>query len=194
MGVSRRECAKIIGVTEAAIRKAIKAGRVSVEADGTLDPEAVRAAWVRSTDPARTGVRTGTQGTQTAPAEPAPTVLAQATVEAQLATTRIREILRAEGVVIAEGGELTFNHARTAEKIVQTWQRDQAHAKEAERLIDAKTAGRRWADEPAKLRARLLAIPGDIALELGHLSKHDLSVIDRVVRDAMAAGAGDDAP
>lgn len=33
MGVSRRECAKIIGVTEAAIRKAITAGRVSAEAE-----------------------------------------------------------------------------------------------------------------------------------------------------------------
>ena len=190
MGVSRRECAKIIGVSEAAIRKAIKSGRITAEPDGTLDPEVVREAWIRSTDPARTAVRTGSRGTQ--PVELAPAIAAQASVEAQIATTRVREILAAEGIQVE--GPLTFNDARTAEKIVQTWQRDQAHAEAQGRLIDAEAAGRRWADEIVKLRARLLAIPGDIALELSHLTKHDVSVIDRIVRDAMEAGAGDDAP
>ncbi|WP_336488302.1 hypothetical protein [Methylobacterium nigriterrae] len=185
MGVSRRECAKIIGVSEAAIRKAIKAGRITAHPDGTLDPEAVREAWIRSTDPARTAVRTGSQGAH-APLV-APDIQAQAAAKAQLATTRVGEILLAEGVVVE--GELTFNHARTAEKIVQTWQRDQAHAKEQGRLILAEEAERRWADEVVQMRARLLAIPGECAFELSHLSKHDLSVIDRIVRDAMTAAA-----
>ena len=39
------------------------------------------------------------------------------------------------------------------------------------------------------MRARLLAIPGECAFELSHLSKHDLSVIDRIVRDSMTAAA-----
>ncbi|KAB1068139.1 hypothetical protein [Methylobacterium planeticum] len=172
-------------MSEAAIRKAIKSGRITAQPDGTLDPEAVREAWIRGMDPARTAVRTGTQGAHAPVA--APEIQAQAAVEAELATTRVREILRAEGVVVE--GELTFNHARTAEKVVQTWQRDQAYAREQGRLISADEAERRWADEVVQMRARLLAIPGECAFELSHLSKHDLSVIDRIVRDAMTAAA-----
>lgn len=189
MGVSRRECAKIIGVSEAAIRKALKVGRISAEPDGNVDPEAVRKAWEKTTDPARTAVRTGAQGTQ--PSVPA-AIEAQASTEALLARTRIREILAAEGVTIADGEELTFNHARTAEKIVQTWERDRAHAEAAGRMIDAAVAERRWADEMVKLRARFLAVSGKIAMRLSHLTPHEVQEIDQVVRDAMDEAAGDD--
>ncbi|KAB1071511.1 hypothetical protein [Methylobacterium planeticum] len=57
------------------------------------------------------------------------------------------------------------------------------------RLIDAEEAGARWDDEIVKLRARLLAVPGEVALSLPHLTKHDVSEIDRVLRDAMTAAA-----
>ena len=49
---------------------------------------------------------------------------AQASVDARLALTRVREILAAEAIEVE--GPLTFNDARTAGMIVQTWQRDQA--------------------------------------------------------------------
>lgn len=195
-GISLSELARRLDRAKSGLHKLAAKGQIPKLADGSFDEAAVRAALAANTDPARQpGAFSPVHGAENGE-RPAPSaaIVAQATAEAQLATTRVREILLAEGIILGEGEPLTFNHARTAEKIVQTWQRDQAHAKEAERLIDAEAAGRRWADEVAKLRARLLAIPGDIALELSHLSKHDLSVVDRVVRDAMAAGAGDDAP
>lgn len=92
-------------------------------------------------------------------------------------------------MVIAEGEELTFNHARTAEKIVQTWERDRAHAEAAGRMIDAATAERRWADEMVKLGAQLLAASGKVAMRNPHMTPHEIASIDQVIRDIMALAA-----
>lgn len=100
--------------------------------------------------------------------------------------------MAAEGITIPEGESLDFDLARTAEKIVQTWERDRAHAEAAGRMIDAATAQRRWEGEMVKLRARLLAVSGKISMRLAHLTPHEVQEIDRIVRDAMAAAAGDD--
>jgi len=197
--VSLSELARRLGRAKSGLHKLAANGQIPKGEDGKFDEAAVREALAANTDPVRqpeafTGVHAPENG-ENAENGGRPAALAaattQATVEAHLATTRLREILSAEGVVIADGEPLTFNHARTAEKIVQTWQRDQAHAEARGRLIDAETAGRRWADEIVKLRARMLAIPGDCALELSHLTKHEVSVIDRIVRDAMDQAAGD---
>ncbi|ABK45319.1 conserved hypothetical protein [Magnetococcus marinus MC-1] len=53
MGVSIRQYAKLRGVSDAAVRKAIKAGRISKEPDGTVDPAKADAAWERNTNPAQ---------------------------------------------------------------------------------------------------------------------------------------------
>ena len=45
MGLSQRAYAKHRGVTENAVRKAVKAGRIQREPDGTIEPEAADAAW-----------------------------------------------------------------------------------------------------------------------------------------------------
>ena len=49
MGLSRRAYAKHRGCNESAVRKAIAAGRITVEADGTIDPEKADAAWAANT-------------------------------------------------------------------------------------------------------------------------------------------------
>lgn len=59
--------------------------------------------------------------------------------------------------------------------------------------LDAAEAANRWAAEMVKLRARLLAVPGQIGMALSHLTSHELQEIDRVVRDAMAVIADGDA-
>nr|CRH06150.1 conserved protein of unknown function [Candidatus Magnetococcus massalia] len=53
MGVSIRQYAKLRGVSDAAVRKAIKAGRITKEPDGTVDPAKANAAWERNTNPAQ---------------------------------------------------------------------------------------------------------------------------------------------
>jgi hypothetical protein len=52
MGISIRAYARARGVSDTAVRKAIKAGRITAEADGTIDAAKVDAQWVSNTDPA----------------------------------------------------------------------------------------------------------------------------------------------
>ena len=53
MGVSLREYARRRGVSHVAVMKAIRAGRLTPELDGTLDPVKADAQWDANTDPAR---------------------------------------------------------------------------------------------------------------------------------------------
>jgi len=189
--LSLSELGRRLGRAKSGLHKLAANGQIPKGPDGKFDEAEVRAALAANTDPARqqvafTGVRERENGTR--PAALA-AVTAQATVEAHLARTRIREILAAEGVTIAEGEELTFNHARTAEKIVQTWERDRAHAEAAGRMIDAATAERRWADEMVKLGAQLLAASGKVAMRNPHMTPHEIASIDQVIRDIMALAA-----
>ncbi len=50
MGISIRAYGRHRGVSDAAVRKAIKAGRITPEPDGTIDPEKADAQWTANTD------------------------------------------------------------------------------------------------------------------------------------------------
>lgn len=56
-GVSVKECARQLGVSDTAIHKAIKAGRCSKHADGSVDVEAIRQGMSATADPFRGGQR-----------------------------------------------------------------------------------------------------------------------------------------
>ena len=55
MGISIRAYARHRGVSDAAVRKAIAAGRITPEADGTIDAERVDGEWARNSDAPRNG-------------------------------------------------------------------------------------------------------------------------------------------
>lgn len=55
MGISIRAYARHRGVSDAAVRKAITTGRITPEADGTIDPERVDREWARNSDAPRNG-------------------------------------------------------------------------------------------------------------------------------------------
>jgi hypothetical protein len=50
---SNRELARRIGVSETAVRRAEKAGRIGRETDGSWDLTKVQAAWSSNTDPSQ---------------------------------------------------------------------------------------------------------------------------------------------
>lgn len=54
--LSRRAFAKRIGVTEGAVRKAIKEGKIEVGDDGLIEPIEAERQWVENSDPARSPV------------------------------------------------------------------------------------------------------------------------------------------
>ena len=57
MGLSIRAYARHRGVTDTAVHKAIRSGRINALADGTIDPDQADAQWERNTS----GPKTGTQ-------------------------------------------------------------------------------------------------------------------------------------
>lgn len=60
MGLSIRAYARHRGVTDTAVRKAIQTGRITPEADGTIDPEQADRDWARNTDSPRSGTKQST--------------------------------------------------------------------------------------------------------------------------------------
>ncbi len=53
MGVSLRAYARHRGVSDTAVRKAIKSGRITTEPDGTIDVAKVDQEWTLNTDQAQ---------------------------------------------------------------------------------------------------------------------------------------------
>jgi hypothetical protein len=56
MGLSIRAYARRRGVTPAAVRKALRTGRIAADADGTIDAVAADGAWAAMTAPRMPGV------------------------------------------------------------------------------------------------------------------------------------------
>lgn len=57
MGISIRAYARHRGVTDTAVHKAIRTGRISPEADGTIDPDKADREWARNSEAPKAGTR-----------------------------------------------------------------------------------------------------------------------------------------
>src|SRR5690606_22142790 len=123
MGLSRRAYAAHRGVSEAAVRKAIASGRITVEPDGTIDPVEADAQRDSQTDPAKQrGKHARDLGTMAAAA----TAAAKAEAEAgtrpgpQAAIDAVNDTLRDTGGVPGDGGgQVSFLRARMANEILK---------------------------------------------------------------------------
>lgn len=100
MGISIRAYARARGVSHVAVQKAIKAGRIPVEPDGTIDSGKADAAWARSTEPGRSRAK---------PEKLKPV--------AEAAVGSVRETLKEQG--LPASGSVTFVQARTAHEIAK---------------------------------------------------------------------------
>ncbi|UMY19122.1 hypothetical protein MMB17_07435 [Methylobacterium organophilum] len=167
IGVSGRKLAELLGVSEKAVRKAEEAGRIKKLADGSYDPAQAQQDWHRSTDPARTKVRTsadqgphlGPQGPQSA----APPVRTEE--DARAALTLLKQVLQEEGAEDADGG-IDFGKARTADMILKARERAMGIAKARGELVEIEVVGAAVEKAFSRCRARLLAIPGNLAQAL----------------------------
>jgi hypothetical protein len=118
MGLSVRAYARHRGVSHVAVMKAVRAGRIPQEADGTIDPAKADAAWEAQTDPAK---RPAT--VKASPAIPSVSILPEA------ATAPLqREAVTASAPAVAGGGSsfdggkaagATFAQARTAHEVAK---------------------------------------------------------------------------
>jgi len=104
MGLSIRAYARHRGVSHVAVLRAARAGRITLEPDGTVDAAKADTAWERTTEPGRN--------------KPKPQRL-KAVAEAAVGS--VRETLKEQGLPVSgpEGGGVTFVQARTAHEIAK---------------------------------------------------------------------------
>ena len=102
---SNRELARQLGVSETAVRRAEKAGRIRREVDGSWDLAKVKAAWSSNTDRAQ-------QRRQHGAMKPVP----------EAAVGAVRETLREHGEPVSAGG-MSFMQARTANEVLKAQER-----------------------------------------------------------------------
>lgn len=163
MGISIRAYARQRGVSDAAVRKAIKAGRVTPLADGTIDPARADKQWGSNTDQAkqRAVPNEAIQSVRDAVGESTPTPS------------------------LSSGGA-TFLQARTANEVLKAQTNKVRLAKLKNEVVDraqaiahvfklARTERDAWLNWPARVSAQLAA-------EL-HVDPHTLHVaMEREVR------------
>jgi hypothetical protein len=185
MGLSRRAYARHRGVAENAVRKALAAGRISLEPDGTIDPAKADAAWQTASDPARVQERKPVAREQQprAKAPDAKPVPASA-VEA------VRETLRESGEAAPAAGGMTFVQARTANEVMKAQERRVRLQKLKGDLVDRSravetifSAARRerdaWVQWPARVAALMAA---DLRVDAHEME----TVLDKYVRRHLA--------
>jgi hypothetical protein len=178
---SNRELARQIGVSETAVRRAEKAGRVKREADGSWDLARVKAAWARNTDPSqqRPARRAGSTGQYHRAMKPVP----------EAAVGAVRETLREHGEPMAAGA-MTFMQARTANEVLKAQERRVRLQRMKGELVDrakavaqvfklAREERDAWVNWPARVAAMMAA-----ELEVDQHKLH--TALDRHVRDHLA--------
>lgn len=143
MGVSIREYARLRGVSDAAVRKAIKTGRITLGADKTLDPVAANAQWQRNTDASQQ----------------------RTTVPQSQPETRTRQVSSDS----MNSGGTTFTQARTVNEVVKAQTGKVKLAKMKGDLIDrsqaiahvfkcARAERDAWLNWPSRVSATMAAV------------------------------------
>jgi hypothetical protein len=178
---SNREVARQLGVSETAVRRAEKTGRIKRDADGSWDLAKVRAAWSVNTD--QTQQR---RSPQQADGRPRRTAL-KPVPEAALGA--VRDTLREHGEPLTAGA-MTFMQARTANEVLKAQERRVRLQRMKGELVDraravaqvfrlARDERDAWVNWPARVAAV-------IAAEL-EVDPHQLhTVLERHVRDHLA--------
>ena len=177
---SNRELARHIGVSETAVRRAEKAGRIKREADGSWDLAKVRAAWSDNTDPAQQ--RPARSGRPTANRRALKPV-------SEAALGAVRDTLREHGEPVSAGG-MTFMQARTANEVLKAQERRLRLQQMKGELVDrakavaqvfrlARDERDAWVNWPARVAAMMAA---DLEVDAHKLH----TVLERHVRDHLA--------
>jgi hypothetical protein len=182
---SNRELARQLGVSETAVRRAERAGRIRREPDGSWDAARVKAAWSDNTDQAhqRPERRQRSDRPRRAALKPVP----------EAALGAVRDTLREHGQPVSDapgsspGQTMTFMQARTANEVLKAQERRLRLQQLKGELVDrakavaqvfrlARDERDAWVNWPAR-------VAGIIAAEL-EVDPHRLhTVLERQVRD-----------
>ena len=170
MGLSIRAYAQHRGVSHTAVAKAIKAGRISVEPDGKIDPAKADAQWARNTLPS--------QNLNTSASKPAPKV-ATPPVSTPVATVSSRELPPP-----LETGRISAPDYQTSRAIREAYAARLAKLEYEERtakLISSDEVEMRTFNLARRLRDRMQTIPRRLAAALA--AEQDPRVIEQRLDD-----------
>jgi hypothetical protein len=178
---SNRGLGRQLGVSETAVRRAEKAGRIRREPDGSWDPAKVNAAWSNNTDQAQQRPARNHRPRRAA-LKPVP----------EAALGAVRETLREHGepIVAGPGNTMTFMQARTANEVLKAQERRLRLQRMKGELVDrakavaqvfrlARDERDAWVNWPARVAAMMAA-----ELEVDAHKLH--TVLERQVRDHLA--------
>ena len=181
MGISQRAYARRRGVSHTAVRKAIAAGRITLEADGKIDPERADREWSTQTDPSKQrGKHAKALGARSKAATKA---VPKAAIRA------VDETLN-DGATGDGSGEVSFLRAKMANEVLKAQTARVRLQKMKDELVDRVKAtsmvfdlARRERDSWQNWPPRVAA---DMAAELG-VDAHTLEqVLDRHLRKHLA--------
>ena len=181
MGLSRRKYATRRGVSEKAVRKAIAAGRITVEADGTIDPVKADRQWAAQTDPAMQRGQSARSATKPVP---------KSALRAVDETLRDAGAIPEAGSQPETGGEMSFMRARMANEVLKAQTAKLRLQKMKDELVDRTSATAMVFDLARRERDAWLNWPSrvaaNMAAELGvdtHLTEQ---VLDKYLRAHLA--------
>lgn len=196
MGVSRREYARLRGVSESAVRKAIRDGRISLEPDGTIDPVAADRQWAARTDPSQ---QRGEEARRMSAATAAATARAAAgqprgtKAVPQAALDAVRDTLDESGQdpePDMPAGEVSFMRARIANEVLKAHLQRVKLGKAKGELVSRSKAQQMVFDLARRERDAWIGWPArvaaNIAAELGSDAHRTEQVLDRYLWEHLA--------
>ncbi len=169
MGLSRRKYATHRGVSEKAVRKAIAAGRITVEADGTIDPAKADQQWAAQTDPAMQRGRSA--GTARAATKPVP----------KAALRAVDDTLRDAGAAPDAGGEVSFLRACMANEVLKAQTAKVRLQKMEGELVDRASATAMVFDLARRERDAWLNWPSRVAANMAAELGVDAHITEQVL-------------
>ena len=190
MGISRRAYARHRGCVESAVRKAIKAGRITLEPDGTIDPERADAEWDSQTDPAmqrgdaayRAARETARETQREGATKPVP----------QSAIDAVQDTLQETGTdpEPEAGGQVSFMRARMANEVLKAQLQKERLKRERGEVVDRARATSLVFDLARRERDAWIGwaprVAANMAAELG-IDPHQMEVVlDKYLREHLA--------
>jgi transcriptional regulator with XRE-family HTH domain len=152
MGISQSELARRLGVSRQAVQARVKAGRLTLLKDGTLDERTALAEWhatkrpvVQAADP------------DDVPEDPRPSVPAGS-----------RQVRDPGSPGSQQAG--TYAQAKTADALYKARLRQLEYEVKSGALVRAEDAANRWFERARAVRERLLAIPVRLAPEVAAMT------------------------
>lgn len=188
MGVSKRAYARLRGVNESSVRRAITAGRITLEADGTIDPEKADREWGEHTDPS---MQRGAASRASVPEGSAEAIAAAPSTGGQPSADRAEPW--AEGPAPSPGG-MNMLAAKTANEVLKAKLADLKLKQQKGILVDrdktkalvfdlARRERDAWQNWPPRVAANMAA-------ELGVDPHHLETVLDRYLREHLEQMVG----